>query len=188
MKIPIEVSARHIHLSKEDLEKLFGKGYKLKKMKKLYQPSDFSAQETVAIAGRANRKLTLRVIGPVKKKTQIELSKTDAIFLGFAVPLRNSGDLKGTSGAVLTGPTGKIAIKEGVINTWRHIHCTPKEAKKLGLKNGQMVSVKTDGPSALTFHNVLIRISKNYKLCLHLDTDEGNACGIVRKGEGNIVI
>lgn len=187
MEIPIETSGRHIHLSKKDLEKLFGKGYKLKKMKNLYQPSDFSAEETVDICGEGTRVLKLRVIGPVRSKTQVELSKTDAIYLGIAVPLRESGDIKGTPGAILSGPENKVKIKEGIINSQRHIHCSEKEAKKLGFKNKIMVSVQTEGPVAVTFHNVLVKVGKDYRLCMHLDTDEGNAAGIIRKGKGKII-
>lgn len=186
-KIPVEVSARHIHLSKKDSEALFGKNYELKKMKALYQPGDFAAEECIEIAGKSERELSLRVIGPVRGKTQVELSKTDTIFLGITAPLRNSGDINGTPGAILTGPEGKIKIKTGVINTWRHIHCSPSEAKKLNLKHGQMISVKIGGPSAVTLHNAAVRVGANYKLCLHLDTDEGNAAGITRNGEGKII-
>lgn len=188
MEIPIETSGRHVHLSKKDLEKLFGKGYKLKKMKDLYQPSDFAAEETVNIQGDGDRVLKLRIIGPVREKTQVELSKTDAIFLGMAVPIRESGDIKGTPGAVLIGPQNKVKIKEGVINSQRHIHCSEKEAKKFGLKNKSFVSVHIDGPGSATFHNVLVKSGKNYKLCMHLDTDEGNAVGIIRQGKGKIII
>ncbi len=187
MKIPIEVSARHVHLSKGDLEELFGKGYELKKMKDLTQPGEFAAQECVDIEAGARKISNVRIIGPARSKTQIELAKTDAITLGIAVPVRKSGDIKGTPGIMISGPAGKIQLEKGVINTWRHIHCSPKEAKKLGLKNGMKVSVKTSGKTAVTFHNVLVKIGENYRLCMHLDTDEGNAAGIVRAGFGEIL-
>lgn len=188
MEVPIETSGRHIHLSKNDLGKLFGKGYELKKIKALFQPSDFAAEETVDIEGENKRILKLRVIGPVRSKTQVELSKTDAIYLGIAAPVRESGDIKGSPGAVLHGPENKVKIKEGVINSQRHIHCSVKEAKKLGLKNKMFVLVQTDGQVAVTFHNVLVKVSENYRLCMHLDTDEGNAAGIIRKGKGKIIV
>lgn len=188
LKVPIEVSARHIHLSKSDLEKLFGKGYKLEKLKDLTQPGDFAAKETVDIEVNSKKILNVRIIGPVRKETQVELSKTDAILLGIAAPARDSGDLKNSSGAVIIGPKNKLELKKGVINTWRHIHCSPAEAKKFGLKNNGLVSVKTSGNLAVTFHNVRIKVGKNYKFCMHLDTDEGNAAGIVRSGEGEIII
>lgn len=186
-KIPIETSARHIHLSKKDLRLLFGKKYQLRKLKKLGQPGEFAAKETVVIQGRGKKGLNLRILGPIRKKTQIELSKTDAIFLGINAPIRESDNLKGTPGAVLIGPKKKIKIKEGIINTWRHIHCNPKEAKRLGLKRGMLISVKTSGLGSITFHNVKIRVGENYRLCMHLDTDEGNAVGIIRKGTGKII-
>lgn len=186
-KIPIEVSARHIHLSKKDLEKLFGKGYKLKKLKGLTQPSDFLAKEKLVVENRGRRIKNVAIVGPVRQKTQVELSHTDLIFLRLEPIVRDSGDIRGTPGATLRGPAGKINLKEGIINTWRHIHLSPKEAKKLGLKNNQLISVKTSGKCSITFHNVRIKIGENYRLCLHLDTDEGNAAGIVKKGFGIII-
>ena len=187
MEIPIEISGRHIHLSKRDLEKLFGKDYKLKKIKHLYQPSDFAAEETVEIQGNNGRSLTLRILGPAREKTQVEISKTDAIYLGITAPIRESGNIKDSPGAVLSGRENKIKIKQGVLNSQRHIHCSVKEAKKLGLKNRMLVSVQTEGPGAVTFHNVLVMVNKNYRLCLHLDTDEGNAACIIRSGKGKII-
>ncbi|MBU0547089.1 MAG: phosphate propanoyltransferase [Patescibacteria group bacterium] len=183
-RIPIEVSARHIHLSKKDLEKLFGKGYKIKVLRKLYQPGEFAATETIELQVNSNRFPKLRVTGPLRKETQIELSQTDAIFLGMNVPIRKSGDFKGTPGAFLIGPKGKVKIKRGIINAWRHIHCNLQEAKKLGIKNGDLVSVKTKGTGSVTFHNVMVRVGENYKLSMHLDADEGNAARITQKGEG----
>lgn len=188
IKVPIEVSARHIHLSKEDKEILFGKGYELKKAKQLYQPRDFLAEEKLIIEKGERRILNVAIVGPERTKTQVELSHTDLIFLKLEPVVRDSGDIKGSPGATLIGPAGKVNLKEGVINTWRHIHLNPKEAKNLGLKNGQMVSVKTAGECSITFHNVKIKVGDNYRLCLHLDTDEGNAAGITKKGEGEIII
>ncbi len=187
MRIPIEISARHVHLSQEDLEKLFGKGYSLKKFKSLYQPSDFAARETIDIIKGQKIIKNVRVVGPVRSKTQVELSKTDAIFLKMEVPFRHSGRLKNTPGVILKGPKGKVFLKEGVIIPLRHIHCSTKEAKKLGFKEGDVVSLKVFGKRSVVFHNVKIRIKENFKLCCHLDTDEGNACGIYKKGWGEIV-
>lgn len=183
-KIPIEVSGRHIHLSKKDLEALFGKGYKLRKLKKLSQPGEFAAKEKLDIQTSFRKIKNVRVIGPPRKETQVELAKTDAIFLRIRAPLRDSGDLEGTPGITFIGPKNKIELEKGVINTRRHIHCNPKEAKKLGLQDGELVSVKTTGKSSLTYHNVKIRVSEKACLCMHLDTDEGNAAGIITKGEG----
>jgi putative phosphotransacetylase len=185
-KIPVEVSARHIHLSQKDLEALFGLGYQLKKARQLTQPSDFASEETLDI--RAGEKIipSLRVIGPVREKTQIEVSLTDMIFLNVKPIIRLSGDLKGTPGIALIGPKGKVELKEGLIVVQRHIHCSANEAKKIGLKK-RAVSVLIKGEREITFHNVAIRIGDNYKLCLHLDTDEGNAAGINKIGEGYLI-
>jgi len=186
-KIPIEVSARHIHLCRKDLETLFGKGYKLKKMKDLFQPGDFAVKEILEVKTNPGKILNLRIVGPVRKKTQIELSKTDAILLGINPPIRDSDDLRGTPGATLTGPKGEIKLNQGVINAWRHIHCNPREAEKFGLKNRTLVSVKVSGIGSITFHNVRVRMKKKSRLCLHLDTDEGNAANISKKGKGMIL-
>jgi len=187
-KIPIEVSARHIHLCQKDLEALFGKGYRLKKVRNLFQPGEFAAKEILEVKGNSEKSLNFRVIGPVRKETQIELSKTDAILLGINPPIRGSGDLKGTPSAVLIGSKAKIKLKQGVINNWRHIHCNFKEAKKIGLKDKMLVSIRVNGLCALTFHNVKVRVKKRSRLCLHLDTDEGNAANIKTKGSGEILL
>ena len=186
-KVPVEISARHIHLSQTDLEALFGKNYQLRKLKNLTQSSDFAAKETVDIQFGSRKIEKVRIIGPTREKTQVELSKTDAIKLGINPPIKSSGSTKGTPGITLIGPKKKIRIKEGVIIPWRHIHCTAEEADFLGVRKGQMVSVKVKGERAVTFHNVKIRVNKNYSLCLHLDTDEGNAAGINKKGWGVIL-
>lgn len=186
-KISIEISARHIHLSPKDLEVLFGKGYQLKKSKDLYQPGDFRAEEKLDIEVRDRKISNITIVGPVRQKTQIELSHTDIIYLGLEPIVRKSGDIKDTPGAILIGPEGKVELKEGVINTWRHIHCNSKEAKELGLKDGMLVSVKTKGKCSLTFHNVIVRVNENYRLVMHLDTDEGNAACMPQKGIGYII-
>ena len=184
--IPIEVSARHIHISKKDLEALFGKGYKLKKLRNLSQPGEFAATETLDIQVGSKKLKDLRIVGPLRRETLIELSQTDAFVLGLKPPIREMDDLKGTPGAALIGPKGEIKIKKGIINNWRHIHCNSKEAKKLGLKDGMLVSVKTKGRASVTFHNVKVEIEKKYRFCMHIDTDEGNTAGIDRRGEGEI--
>lgn len=186
-KIPIEISARHIHLSQKDLEALFGKGYQINKLRELTQPKEFVAEETLDIQVNSRKISNVRIIGPVRKKTQVELAQTDIIFLGLDTMIRESGDIQGTPGAILIGPKKKIKLKEGVINTWRHIHCSLKEAEEFGLKDGDLVSVRTKGTSSTTFHNVKVRIGKNYRLCIHLDTDEGNAACTPKKGEGYLV-
>lgn len=186
-KILIEVSARHIHLCQKDLEALFSKNYQLKKLKDLLTTKQFAAKETLNIQVGSNKILDVRIVGPLRKKTQIELSITDAINLEISSPIRESGNLKGTPGVTLISSKRKIKLKNGVITAWRHIHCSPEEAKKLNLKKGKLVSVKIKGKRAVTFDNVKIRIDKNFRLCVHLDTDEGNAAGITRKGKGIIL-
>ncbi len=186
-KVLIEISARHIHLSQKDLEKLFGKGYRLKKMKMLSQPGEFAAKETLNIQAGSRKILGVRILGPARKETQVELSRTDAIYLKLNPPVRISGDLKKTPGIILISPKKKIKIKRGVIIAQRHIHCQTKEAEKLGLKNGTVVSVRVKGERAITFHNVKIRTNKNFRLYMQVDTDEGNAAGIRIKGKGEII-
>jgi len=190
-KIPIEISARHIHLSQKDLEALFGKGYQLKELRKLSQIGEFAAKEKIDIQNNLEpnaRKISnVRILGPIRKQTQVEISRTDAIFLKVKSMVRDSGNLKGTPGIILIGPQGKIKIKEGVINAWRHIHCSPKESQKLGLKNKMLVSVKTMGIRSITFHKVMVQVKPNYRLYMHIDTDEGNASSIVKKGIGYLI-
>jgi len=187
IKIPVEISARHIHLSQKDLDALFGLSHELKKIKQLGQPSDFAAQETISIKNGSKILENIRVVGPLREKTQIELSGTDAFYLEINPPIRLSGDLKNSAGAVLIGPAGEAGLEEGIIVAQRHIHCATDEAKKFGLKNGEEVSVEIQGERPVTFHNVKIRLNDNYKLCLHLDTDEGNAAGINKTGQGLII-
>ena len=186
-KILIEVSARHIHLSRGDLEPLFGKSYQLKKLRILPTTKQFAAKETLGIQAGSKKIPNVRIVGPLRKKTQIELSITDAIKLGINPPIRLSGNLKGTPGITLISPKRKIKLKSGVIIAQRHIHCNSKEAKELGFKDGDLVPVEVKGKRALIFHNVKVRVNKNWRLCLHLDTDEGNAAGIIKKGEGIIL-
>jgi len=187
IKIPIEVSARHIHLSKDDLEKLFGKGYQLKKMKQLTQPFDFSAEETLDTKINSQVLKNLRIVGPLREKTQVELSITDAVGLKIEPPIRLSGDIAATPGIILIGPAGEVELEKGVIIAKRHIHCSTSEAEKLGFKNGDVVSVKVEGERPIIFKEVAIRVRDDYKLCLHLDTDEGNAAGINKIGQGIIL-
>lgn len=187
-KIPIEISARHIHLCQKDLEKLFGKGYQLKKLRNLSQPGSFAAKETLTLKNSKRKIEKVRIVGPKRKKTQVELSLTDAIFLRMEVPIRKSGNLRGTPGVLLIGPKGKIKLKEGVICPWRHIHLSKKEAERLGLKEEDLVQIQVKRKRGLIFNNVMVRVSERFKTCLHLDTDEGNTCGIVKEGQGTMII
>lgn len=183
-KIPIEVSARHVHLSQSDLEALFGLNYQLKKLKQLTQPCDFAAEETLVLQSGDKTISNVRIVGPVREKTQAEISMTDAITLSISPVLRISGDIEDTPGATLIGPRGRVELEQGVIIAERHLHCATDEAKKLRLKDGSMVSIKIDGKRGVVFNNVKIRVRDDYKLCMHLDTDEGNAAGINRVGDG----
>jgi putative phosphotransacetylase len=187
IKIPVEVSARHVHLSQKDLEILFGHGYQLTKKVNLTQPSDFSAEETVNLKTGSYILENARIVGPTRSQTQVEISLTDAKKLQINPPIRMSGDLKDSSGITLVGTAGEVELTEGLIIARRHIHCATGEAKKLKLKNGQEVSVKINGERPVIFENVLIRVKDGYKLCLHLDTDEGNAANINKTGEGIIL-
>ncbi|MEK7658996.1 MAG: phosphate propanoyltransferase [Patescibacteria group bacterium] len=194
-KIPVEVSARHIHLSKEDLEKLFGLGYELKELKRLSQPSDFACEETVDIKVGDKEIKNVRVVGPLREKTQVEISKTDAFILGVNPPIMLSGEIENSSPVVIVGPEETLSLKEGLIVALRHIHCATSQAAELGLKNNDKVSVRVpaspsqggDGERPVIFENVAIRIKDDYKLCMHLDTDEGNAAGIDKIGNGAIL-
>ena len=187
IKIPIEVSARHCHLSQKDLENLFGKGFQLKKEKQLNQPSDFAAEEVLDIQVGDKKISNVRIIGPIREATQVEISKTDAIFLGTNPPVNSSGDLSDSCEIDLIGPMGTIRLNKGLIIAKRHIHCSTKEADDFGLKNDSLVSVKVEGERSITFHNVKIRIKDDYKLCMHIDTDEGNAAGISKTASGAIL-
>jgi putative phosphotransacetylase len=186
-KVLIEISARHIHLCQKDLEALFSKGYKLKKLKKLSQADDFAAKERINIKIGKGIIKNVRVVGPMRKETQIEISLTDAFNVGVKPVLRLSGNLKETPGAILIKGKKKVEIKQGVIIAQRHLHCSPEKAKLLKLKNGTSISIKAEGKRGITFHNVKVRVKRGYKLSLHLDTDEGNSAGIIKKGKGKII-
>ena len=191
MKIPIEVSARHIHIKKSDLEKLFGVGYKLHKLKELSQKGNFSSKETVELISLEDEKRKIsnvRIVGPCRNYTQIELSLTDAYHLKIKPPIRKSGDLDKTPGIKIIGHKGELILKKGVIIPKRHIHISDDLAKKIGLKENDVVKVKVKGERGLIFENVAIRIDKNYSLAMHIDTDEGNAAGIDKVGEGELIV
>ncbi|HQK63912.1 MAG TPA: phosphate propanoyltransferase [Candidatus Staskawiczbacteria bacterium] len=186
-KIPVEVSARHCHLSKEDLEKLFGPGYELKILKQLSQPSDFAAVETVTIEFGSKKFENVRIVGPTRTKTQVEISLTDAVGSGVVPPIRLSGDLKDSSPVVLQGPTGRAELAEGLIIAKNHIHCATMQAADFGISNGETVSIRINSERPITFHDVPVRVSDNYDFHLHIDTDEGNAAAINKIGEGIII-
>ncbi len=187
MKVPIEISARHIHLSQKDLERLFGRGYQLTKARDLSQPGEFSAKETVKLIGSKASFAQVRIVGPIRKNTQVEVTVTEARALGIKPPLRVSGQVKKSASAILKGPEGQVKLKEGVIIAQRHLHLSPLEAKKFGLKNNQKVSVKIKGERSATFHEVVVRASRQYKKACHLDTDEANSAGMKKCGYGELI-
>lgn len=187
MKFIVETSARHVHVSKEDLAILFGEGHELTAKKALSQPGQFACEEKVEIVGpKGSTKAS--ILGPVRKATQVELSLTDARAIGVSAEIRESGDLEGTMGCKLVGPCGEVEIPCGVIAAKRHIHATVKDAKELGVENGEIVNVKveTNGRS-LVFGDVVVRVSDSYALAMHIDTDEANACAAKGEVFGEIV-
>ena len=188
MKFLVETSARHVQVTQEHLEILFGKGYELTKKKDLSQPGQYACEERVTVVGPKKELKGVSILGPVRKATQVELSLTDARSIGVAAPVRESGDVAGSAGCKLIGPAGEVELTEGVIAAKRHIHATPADAEQLGVKNGDIVSVKvdTDGRS-LVFGDVVVRVSDSYALAMHIDTDESNAAGCGREQYGEIV-
>lgn len=175
LKIPVGVSNRHIHVSEADMAVLFGSGQKLTHFKDLKQPGQYAAEEKVDLVGPRGTIAGVRVLGPTRGQTQVEVSRTDSIKLGINPPVRDSGDLKGSEPITLKGPNGSVELSEGVIIAHRHMHITPELAKEHGLKDKQMVSVSCDGPRALTYGNVLVRVSDKFSLEFHVDIDEANA-------------
>ena len=172
------VSNRHIHLLASDMEALFGKGYKLTKIKDLMQPGEHACKETVTIKGSRGEIKNVRVLGPLRKATQVEVSLTDTFVLGVKAPIRVSGDTAGSSPITVAGPAGEVALKEGCVVAKRHVHMTTADAEFYGLKNGDIISVKTGGERGLVFGNTVARVSDNMALEFHVDIDEANAAGI----------
>lgn len=176
MKIPVGISGRHAHLSQEHLEILFGKGYQLTPIKDLSQPGQFACDEKIDVVSPEGRKIEgVRILGPVRNFTQIELSHSDARRARFNAPVRSSGDIKGSGAAKLIGPKGEVEISEGVIVADRHIHFSLEDAKKFGVKDGDIVSIKVGGIKPGILGNVLCRVSDKFALDCHLDTDDGSA-------------
>lgn len=187
MKFVVETSARHVHVTQQDLETLFGKGYELTKKKDLSQPGQFACNEKVTIVG-SKKEMTASILGPVRPETQVELSLTDARSIGVVAPIRESGDIAGSGACKLVGPAGEVELTEGVIAAKRHIHATPEDAEKLGVKDKDVVSVKVDTEGrSLVFGDVVVRVSPKYALAMHIDTDESNAAGCGREVYGEIV-
>lgn len=178
-RIPVGLSNRHVHLSQEDIEDLFGKGHQLTPIKDLGQPGQYACDEKVDLVGPKRTIKGVRVLGPARKQSQVELSFSDGITLGLGdIPVRDSGMLEGTPGIKLVGPNGEIDLSRGVIAAIRHIHMTPADAAEYGVKDKDLVNVPVEGQRGLVFNNVLIRVHDTYALEFHVDIEEGNAAGL----------
>lgn len=185
-KILVETSARHIHLTREHVNILFGEGHQLTVKKMLSQPGQFACEEKVTVKGEKGE-LKMSVLGPERKETQVEVSLTDARTLGVKAPVRESGDIKGSGACTLVGPCGTVEISEGVIAAKRHIHLTPETAAELGLSDKQIVSVKLNTERSLVFGDVVVRVSPSYAPAMHIDTDESNAACAFGEVYGEII-
>lgn len=184
----VEISARHVHVTKETLEVLFGKGYELTVKKELSQPGQFASNERVTVVGPKKELAGVSILGPCRSADQVELSATDARSVGIAAPIRESGDVKGSGACKLVGPAGEVELKEGVIVAKRHIHMTPEDAEKFGVKDAQIVKVAINtAERSLVFGDTVIRVSPKYALAMHVDTDEANAAAIPGSCMGTIV-
>jgi len=182
-KVLVETSARHVHLSREHLDILFGKGYELTPKKELSQPGQYACEERVAVVGPKGTFPSVAILGPVRPASQVEVSASDARTLGLTPPVKESGDIKGSSGCKLVGPKGEVEISEGVIIAKRHIHLDPATAEKFSVQDKQVVSVKVESDErSLIFGDVVVRVNPNFAPAMHIDTDESNAvlaCGEV---------
>lgn len=187
IKVPIGISARHIHLTQEDVEKLFGEGYQLTKRSEL-MGGQFASNEQCTIVGLKLRAIeNVRILGPVRSKSQVEISATDARTLGVKAPTRQSGDIAGSAPIALVGPKGAIYLKEGCIVAARHIHMPPADAEAAGVKDGDMVSVRMGDERGALLEQVKIRVDESFTLEMHIDTDEANACQ-VKQGDLAVII
>ncbi|PWM38141.1 MAG: phosphate propanoyltransferase [Clostridiales bacterium] len=187
-KVLVETSARHVHVTEQDLETLFGKGAKLTNKKDLSQPGQFACVERVTVVGPKRELAGVTILGPTRSATQVELSLTDARSIGVAAPIRESGDIKGSGACKLVGPCGEVELSEGVIAAKRHIHATPRDAEALGLCDKQIVKVKVDSDGrSLVFDDVVVRVRGDFALAMHIDTDESNAAGCAGEVYGEII-
>ena len=189
-KILVETSARHVHVTKEDLETLFGAGHELTVKSWLSQPGQFASEEQVDVVGPKNTLKRVRILGPVRSATQVELSLTDARSIGVTAPVRESGDIAGSGACKLVGPCGEVELAQGVIAAKRHIHMTPADAEQFGVKDKDVVSVKIIPPvkgRELVFGEVVVRVSPKFSLAMHIDTDESNAACAVNGTMGELI-
>lgn len=186
--VPVGVSNRHIHLSTEHVEVLFGKDYQLTPLKELSQPGQFACKEQLTIVGPSLRPIEgVRVLGPVRSASQVEISRTDSFTLKVKPPVRESGDIKGSAPITIIGPKGVVTLKEGCIIANRHIHMSEEEGAAFGLKDGDYVTVEANGERRTTFYDVQVRVNKAFRLEMHIDTDDANAAGIGNGAKVKIV-
>ncbi len=185
----VETSARHVHVTEETLEALFGEGYKLTVKKELSQPGQYASNERVTVVGPKKELANVSILGPCRKFNQVELSATDARSIGIEAPIRESGDIKGSGKCTLVGPNGSVELDEGVIVAKRHIHMTEEDAKEYGVKNGDIVSVLIENGNGrkTIYGDTVIRVSPSFRLAMHIDTDESNAAACARAQMGTIV-
>lgn len=185
--IEVEASGRHIHLTQSDIETLFGVGYQLTPIKDLSQPGQYACKERVTITGPKGSLNNVVVLGPARKESQVEVSLTDALVLGIPSPIRQSGDVKGTPGIVVSNGDKKVNLSQGLIVAKRHIHMTPEDATKFNVVDGEIVKVKVFGTRPLIFDDMVVRVNKNFKTYIHIDYDEANACGYTKGAWGMIL-
>jgi len=177
--VPVGVSARHVHLTREVMESLFGKGHRLETLRPLSQVGEFAAAETVTAVGPSGRAVEdLRILGPLRPFTQVELARSDGLRLGLDLPVRKTGDLVGSPGITLVGPKGTVVLVEGAVRATRHIHASETDARRLGLRDCQVVRARVEGVRALVFDNVEVRVGERFVLDFHIDTDDANAAGV----------
>ncbi len=189
MKVLVETSARHVHVSEADLAVLFGEGYQLTKKKDLSQPGQYASNERVDVIGPKGTMANVSILGPTRPASQVELSLTDARKIGIAAPIRESGDIQGTPGCVLKGPAGEVTLECGVIAAKRHIHFTPGDAKNFNVEDREVVSVKIETADRTTiFGDVVVRVNPNFAAAMHIDTDESNAAGCSGHVEGEVIV
>lgn len=185
--VPVGISNRHIHLSKNDIEVLFGQGYELTKLKDLSQKGQFAAKELVTLCGPKSVIEKVRILGPARKETQVEISQGDSLKLGVKAQVKMSGDLKNTPGITLVGPKGTVVLSQGVIVSQRHIHMNEEDAKRFNVIDGEIVSIEVEGDRGGQYQNTCIRVDKTFQLECHLDIEEANAMGINSKTKIKII-
>lgn len=183
----VEASGRHVHLSRKELDALFGTGYELTKAKDLSQPGQYASKERLTVVGPKGAYHNVVILGPVRKESQVEVSLTDCLQLGVKAPIRESGDIEGTPSIVLVNGDKSVSLDKGLIVAKRHVHMTPEDAEKLGVKNHDIVKVKVEGARPLIFDDVVIRVSPKFATYMHIDYDEANACGFSKGIRGRII-